>query len=93
MPYICLMITGTFTYYEHFKEANKWLVYGNFVDGETYEIKVIDGKKYICGNFLMSYVLSGEYQNRVMPQGFRIDDTTSIKILKIIQQVEFKQIR
>jgi len=69
-------------------------MYSYFIDGETYEIKVIDGKKYICGNFLMSYVISsGDYQNRVMPQGFRISDSTSIKILKIVQQVEFKQIR
>ncbi len=69
-------------------------MYSYFIDGETYEIKVIDGKKYICGNFLMSYVISsGDYQNRVMSQGFRISDSTSIKILKIVQQVEFKQIR
>jgi hypothetical protein len=88
------MITGTFTYYNHFKEINKFLMYAYFIDGETYEIEVFeDNRKYIYGNFLINYIVSGVYEDRATPQGFPMSDIEIKKILKIIQQVEFKQIR
>ena len=65
-----------------------------FIDCETYEIEVFeDNRKYIYGNFLINYIISGVYEDRATPQGFPMSDIEIKKILKIIQQVEFKQIR
>jgi hypothetical protein len=69
-------------------------MYARFIDGETYEIEVFeDNRKYIYGNFLINYIISGVYEDRATPQGFPMSDIEIKKILKIIQQVEFKQIR
>ena len=69
-------------------------MYAYFIDGETYEIEVFeDNRKYIYGNFLINYIVSGVYEDRATPQGFPMSDIEIKKILKIIQQVEFKQIR
>ncbi len=88
------MVTNTFIYYNHFKEINKFLVCAYFVDGETYEIKVFeDNSKYIYGNFLINYVISGVYENRVTPHGFPMSDIEIKKILKITQPLKFKQIQ
>ena len=69
-------------------------MYARFIDGETYEIEVFeDNRKCIYGNFLINYIVSGVYEDRATPQGFPMSDIEIKKILKIIQQVEFKQIR
>ena len=94
ISYICSMVTNTFTYYNHFKEINKFLMYARFIDGETYEIEVFeDNRKYIYGNFLINYVISGVYEDRATPQGFPMSDIEIKKILKITQPLKFKQIQ
>lgn len=69
-------------------------MYARFIDGETYEIEVFeDNRKYIYGNFLINYVVSGVYEDRATPQGFPISDMEIKKMLKIIQPLKFEQIR
>jgi hypothetical protein len=92
IPYICFMVINTFTYYEHFKEINKFLMYASFVDGEIYKIEVLDGKKYICGNFVINYITSGTYQDRTVSEGFPVTDKELRMISKIVQPLEFKKI-
>ena len=88
------MVIDTFKYYEHHKEINKFLAYAYFVDGETYEIEVFeDNRKYIYGNFIINYVISGVYEDRVVSQAFPIMDIEIKKILKIVRPVVFKEIR
>jgi len=88
------MVTHTFTYYNHFKEINKFLIYACFIDGETYEIEVFeDNRKYIYGNFLINYIISGVYEDRATPQGFPMSDIEIKKILKITKPLKFKQIQ
>ena len=88
------MVTNTFIYYNHFEEINKFLMYARFIDGETYEIEVFeDNRKYIYGNFLINYVISGVYEDRATPQGFPMSDIEIKKMLKIIQPLKFKQIQ
>ena len=88
------MVIDTFKYYEHHKEINKFLVYAYFVDGETYQIEVFeDNRKYIYGNFIINYVISGVYGDRVVSQAFPIMDIEIKKILKIVRPVVFKEIR
>jgi hypothetical protein len=87
------MVTETFTYYNHFQEINKFLMYAYFIHGETYEIEVLDGKKFIYGNFTINYIVSGVYEDRVTAEGFPIDEVDLKKILKLVQPLKFKQIR
>jgi hypothetical protein len=69
-------------------------MYARFIDGETYEIEVFeDNRKYIYGNFLINYIISGVYEDRATSQGFPINDIEIKKILKITQSLKFKQIR
>lgn len=87
------MVTNTFIYYNHFKEINKFLMSAYFIDGETYEIEVFeDNRKYIYGNFLINYVISGVYEDRATPQGFPMSDIEIKKILKITQPLKFKKV-
>ncbi len=88
------MVTHTFTYYNHFKEIDKFLMYARFIDGETYEIEVFeDNRKYIYGNFLINYIISGVYEDRADTRGFPMSDIEIKKILKITQPLKFKQIQ
>lgn len=88
------MVIDTFKYYAHLKEINKFLMYAYFVDGETYEIEVFeDNRKYIYGNFIINYVVSGVYEDRVVSQAFPMSDIEIKKILKVVRPVVFKEIR
>lgn len=69
-------------------------MYARFIDGETYEIEVFeDNRKYIYGNFLINYIISGVYEDRATSQGFPMSDIEIKKILKITQPLKFKQIQ
>jgi hypothetical protein len=68
-------------------------MYARFIDGESYRIDVLDGVKYICGNFIINYIVSGGYEDRIVSDSFSVDDNELKKILKITQPLKFKQIQ
>jgi len=68
-------------------------MYAYFIDGETYQIEVLDDKKFVYGNFIINYVISGVYEDRIVPEGFPIDEADLKKILKLVQPLKFKQIQ
>lgn len=70
-------------------------MYAYFVDGETYQIEVLAGKKFVYGNFIINYNIGfgGGYEHRIVPEGFPIDDKQLKRILNLTQPLKFKQIQ
>lgn len=84
------MIIKIFTYYEHLSEINELLrwEWAFFIDGETYEVGLINGQHYIEGNFTFDWV----YKDRTGNQSFPIENQDLKKILRIVEPLKFKQI-
>jgi hypothetical protein len=75
-------------------ETYEFPMAARFIDGETYEIEVFeDNRKYIYGNFLINYIVSGKNVELATPQGFPMSDIEIKKILKLTQPLKFKQIQ
>lgn len=91
------MVINTFTYYNHLKELDKYLLTEKFIDGETYEVHFTGDLYRIEGNFIVNIMAEElgkwRYRDVIRNQSVPLYHGNIRLFIKTIQSLKFKQIK